>query len=635
MFHIPVEIILHHILPHIDYLGTMRAMCTVLRLNRRAYAEVFLREPNLERLNDIVDNHVLQWQQLLVGNDSPPLPYFPLGLDALSDIPCPFTPSQADAVRTILFTPGQQSFFLTGGAGTGKSHTLRHLTRVHLGNTLVAATTATAAVGLDIPGACTVHRLFKLPVTRDGNQMPDLKLEWPQKCNNIQMAFSDEMCGFIREHTNDPAIERVFIIDEVSMLGGQTLGAIMRHFLCAMVRVIDETTHRKPIKLPWLLPDGQRKPPARVASSIPCSNKRQRIGDENTPTDEDWIECYEAWYAASQSQIKWPTLIFCGDFYQLAPIRDSYAFESPWWKRVLKPRLLALTENMRQRGPDSDAWLATIGRVRNGTLKAPLHSLALGGATAQHLTALVAKNDRAAEINRMRLKNLGRPIFNFHCKDEFREDPTGCMPILDSALDRTVSLAVGALIIITRNYSPSIGLYNSATAIVKAIGTVARRRDPTEPRWERIDDASSDITWLDGASAPRKCDATTWEAPNAALEIELLSDRVEHRRFILYADVYKMQRPTKSRSFLIQHTIAERHQLFVKLGWAITIHRAQGMTLERGILDPRGLFADGQAYVAVSRFQTQAQMYLECPLEVRHIRTNYSVKQYYRQHNIA
>lgn len=48
---------------------------------------------------------------------------------------------------------------------------------------------------------------------------------------------------------------------------------------------------------------------------------------------------------------------------------------------------------------------------------------------------------------------------------------------------------------------------------------------------------------------------------------------------------------------------ADRYgQLPLQLGWALTIHRAQGLTLERVFVDlSRGAFAAGQAYVAISR----------------------------------
>lgn len=55
-------------------------------------------------------------------------------------------------------------------------------------------------------------------------------------------------------------------------------------------------------------------------------------------------------------------------------------------------------------------------------------------------------------------------------------------------------------------------------------------------------------------------------------------------------------------------------QFPLKLAWAITIHKSQGLTFEKAIIDARAAFAHGQVYVALSRCKTLEGMVLNAPL---------------------
>merc|ERR1711879_729764 len=54
----------------------------------------------------------------------------------------------------------------------------------------------------------------------------------------------------------------------------------------------------------------------------------------------------------------------------------------------------------------------------------------------------------------------------------------------------------------------------------------------------------------------------------------------------------------------------QRSQLPLKLGWALTVHKAQGLTLTRAELDVSGAFEAGQIYVALSRLRDTDSLWI-------------------------
>jgi hypothetical protein len=66
-------------------------------------------------------------------------------------------------------------------------------------------------------------------------------------------------------------------------------------------------------------------------------------------------------------------------------------------------------------------------------------------------------------------------------------------------------------------------------------------------------------------------------------------------------------------------------QIPLKLAWAITIHKSQGLTFERAIIDAQAAFAAGQVYVALSRCKSFEGLVLRTPIPGRAIKTDFSV----------
>ena len=68
----------------------------------------------------------------------------------------------------------------------------------------------------------------------------------------------------------------------------------------------------------------------------------------------------------------------------------------------------------------------------------------------------------------------------------------------------------------------------------------------------------------------------------------------------------------------------------LKLAWAITIHKSQGLTFEKAVIDANLAFAHGQVYVALSRCKSFEGMVLRSPISFNSVKTDGTVSEYTR-----
>ncbi len=74
-----------------------------------------------------------------------------------------------------------------------------------------------------------------------------------------------------------------------------------------------------------------------------------------------------------------------------------------------------------------------------------------------------------------------------------------------------------------------------------------------------------------------------------------------------------------------EDVIGQFRQYPLKLAWAVTIHKSQGLTFDNAVIDVESAFAHGQVYVALSRCRTFEGIVLSSPINFRGIETDASV----------
>ena len=93
-------------------------------------------------------------------------------------------------------------------------------------------------------------------------------------------------------------------------------------------------------------------------------------------------------------------------------------------------------------------------------------------------------------------------------------------------------------------------------------------------------------------------------------------------------DMYNFFYDGKTKS-IESETVGSFTQFPFRLAWAVTIHKAQGKTFDKMVLDiGSGTFAPGQLYVALSRVRTLGGLILKRPILPRHVWTDQSVMEF-------
>lgn len=275
-------------------------------------------------------------------------------------------------------------------------------------------------------------------------------------------------------------------------------------------------------------------------------------------------------------------LVVVGDFAQLPPVltdverqpvahyygRDAlYAFQSEAWQGLGRAELTTLHRQSKDR--EFAVWL---NKMRHGDVPDLSLINARVGAKIPGAVQLVATNKAAQAINDRAMDRLpGAPVV-------VEGRARGAFSDREMRVPRNLALKRGSRVILCAN-NQAEGYVNGSTGTLTEIG---RGRDGLPVAKVVLDDSRL-VTVR----------SHTWEASE-----------------------YRVQ--LREAGFLRAVT-GTYTQLPILPGWAITIHRSQGMSMPRVHIDPDGIFEAGQAYVALSRATSLKGLTLQSALRPRDV----------------
>lgn len=287
-------------------------------------------------------------------------------------------------------------------------------------------------------------------------------------------------------------------------------------------------------------------------------------------------------------------MVFSGDIFQLDPVvkrnstemdmlRDLYGTDMPYFYKAdvfKRSELVSIEFQKVYRQEDTD-FLSMLTHIRNGEvdwqeINALNQRVGKCPAEGELVITLASLNKTADEINQQRLDAIASDAVTYEgtLDGEFK---AGDLPV-----PQQLTLKVGAQVMLCRNDQ-------------------ARR-------W--VNGTLATITKLDEQSVMVKIGEE---------EYEVNPVQWEQPRYVY----------DKATKKLEKDIVGSYTQLPLRLAWAITIHKSQGMTFDRMILDlSRGIFMAGQLYVALSRVKSLEGLYLTSPIKAGYIQPKEQANQF-------
>ncbi|NTU65295.1 MAG: helicase, partial [Chloroflexi bacterium] len=285
-------------------------------------------------------------------------------------------------------------------------------------------------------------------------------------------------------------------------------------------------------------------------------------------------------------------LLMIGDMQQLAPVAkdDEWHLLSPHYRSVYFFSSLALQKSdyvsielkyiYRQR---DEKFISLLNSVRDNKVDAAtanqLNQRFLPGfapANEEGYIVLTTHNAQAHEINDGKLKQLKTHEMRFQASLE------GDFPEYNYPTDATLVLKEGAQVMFVKNDPSAARLFFN--------GKIGR------------------VVGYDDGKVYVSCD----DRPVPLVVTPLKWENIR----------YTVDEQTKE---IAEEVVGVFEQYPLKLAWAITIHKSQGLTFDKAIIDARAAFAFGQVYVALSRCRTLEGLVLSAPIPSSAIKTDAAI----------
>lgn len=284
-------------------------------------------------------------------------------------------------------------------------------------------------------------------------------------------------------------------------------------------------------------------------------------------------------------------VVIVGDLHQIPPVvkhdeqeilknlgyRTPQFFGAKVWEEF-GLKTVKLTHVFRQ---ENREFAGILNRLREGNLtEEDLNRLntRVGVAVPANTVTLTPTRRRAEEINRSQLEKLPTPDVSHKArvKGDFRAD--------DTLAEENLVLRRGALVMMLNN--------------------------------------DKEGRWANGTTGIYRGDS------KGVMHIELSNgDEVDVLRHTWERFRYKWD---GAKNEITRVKLGEMEQFPVKVAYAGTIHKGQGQTLERCNVDfGNGMFATGQAYVALSRVTSLEGLFLSRPLQRQDCMVDAAVQEFY------